>query len=244
MSAANERVTALLDQWLASVELHARYAELDDADYAKVQDWPTHQRPTKWVLELARVRLLELKRHLNERRAKGDIAFLESLELMSFLTQLLGSEHVDRFIPLAKKKQNASASGTVKRPRLRVADGKPATQAAATERREVAPRPASTARRRATSASAPVMAATVSASVRPNGTASPPAAAPAKPAAIDAATATVIADAARLLSWGREWPSLAGLIARLADRPPEPEVWKILRTHRDTIERKARSARD
>jgi len=54
----------------------------------------------------------------------------------------------------------------------------------------------------------------------------------------------VIADAVRLISWGREWPQLAGLIARLADRPAEAEVWKILRKHRSEIEARARRPRD
>jgi hypothetical protein len=44
-----------------------------------------------------------------------------------------------------------------------------------------------------------------------------------------------------MLSWGREWPQLAGLIARLAGRPDEKEVWAILRQHRVAIE--ARAAR-
>ena len=101
MSAAEKRIAELLDRWLASVELHARYLKLDDAAYASAQDWPKHQRPTKWVVELARTRLVELQQHLEERRRKGDTAFAESLELMSFLTTLLGSEHVERFIPQA-----------------------------------------------------------------------------------------------------------------------------------------------
>jgi hypothetical protein len=49
----------------------------------------------------------------------------------------------------------------------------------------------------------------------------------------------VIADAVRMLEWGREWPALAGLIARMADRPPETEVWKILRAYRNEIMSKA-----
>ena len=35
---------------------------------------------------------------------QGDAKFAESLELMSFLTSLLGSEHIERFIPLATGK--------------------------------------------------------------------------------------------------------------------------------------------
>jgi len=54
----------------------------------------------------------------------------------------------------------------------------------------------------------------------------------------------VVADAVRLISWGREWPQLASLIARLANRPPEAEVWKILRKHRAEIETQARRPRD
>jgi hypothetical protein len=64
------------------------------------------------------------------------------------------------------------------------------------------------------------------------------------PAVSNQATATVIADAVRLISWGREWPQLAGLIARLANRPPEAEVWKILRKHRTEIETQSRRPRD
>jgi len=85
---AEQRIAELLDRWLASVELHAKYLELDAEQYARVQDWPKHQRPSRWVVELARARLLELQRHLDERRTKGDVAFAESLELMAFLTTL------------------------------------------------------------------------------------------------------------------------------------------------------------
>ena len=109
MSAAEKRIAELLDRWLASVELHVRYLKLDDAAYASAQDWPKHQRPTKWVVELARTRLVELQQHLDERRRKGDSAFAESLELMSFLTTLLGSEHVERFIPQAVAQPAAAA---------------------------------------------------------------------------------------------------------------------------------------
>ncbi len=48
-------------------------------------------------------------------------------------------------------------------------------------------------------------------------------------------TQQVIADAVRMLEWGREWPALAGLIARMADRPSETEIWKILRAYRADI---------
>jgi len=198
MSAAEQRIAELLERWLASVELHARYLQLDDDEYARVQDWPRHQRPTKWVLELAHARLLELKRLLADREARGDTGFSEALELMGFLTTLLGSEHVERFIPLAK---------------LEPAAGKPAPTPAP------APAPARTASRPARKSPA-----------RPQPAAGVP----------DKVAATVIADAVRFLNWGREWPQLASLIARLADRPPEQVILQILREHRAAIETKAR----
>ena len=202
MSTADKRVAELLDRWLASVELHARYLELDDAAYAKAQDWPPHQRPTRWVLDLARTRLQELQRLLAKRRKLDDDGFAEALELMGFLANLLGSEHVERFVPLALPPVEKKSPATIAR-------ATPSSKAEPPPR--AAPTAAATARR--------------------------PAQAP--PPDVDRIAATVVADAVRLLNWGREWPQLAGLIARLADRPPEQEVWKILRRHRAAIEAKA-----
>ena len=235
MGAAEQRVAELLERWLASVELHARYLALDDEAYARVQDWPKHQRPSRWVVDLARKRLLELKRLLADRQSRGDEGFAEALELMAFLTNLLGSEHVERFIPLAHPAADrtpaetapaAPVEPTVKSPALK----RPRTSAAAEPTVQVpAPKRPSTRARRPTAA--------------PPAPPVPAAAQPRQSAASDKATATVIADAARLLSWGREWPQLAGLIARLADRPPEAEVWQILRSHRAAIEARARQPR-
>ena len=205
MDSADTRLEALLDRWLASVELHARYLALDDKAYSKVQRWPAHARPTKWVVDLARTRVLELKKLLAERKAAGDAGFAEALELMGLLTNLLGSEHVERFIPLAQPV--APAPEPTEPPKPRPAKPPEPTVKVQTRRRS-----------------------------------SQPPAAPAPP--MDKATATVIADAVRLLSWGREWPQLAGLVARLADRPPEAEVLKILRRHRADIEAQARRPRD
>lgn len=225
MSAADKRVEQLLERWRTSVELHGRYLALDDAAYAKVQDWPKHQRPTRWVVELARTRLLELKRVADERRSQGDTAFAEALELMAFLTNLLGSEHVDRFIPLAQPRAEAPAPTPAAPPK--------AARRGDSQRSESRSAPA--ARPARSPSPAPRRASTPS-----------PKSAPVvdEPAANAQARATVIADAVRLISWGREWPQLAGLIARLANRPPEADVWKILRKHRAEIEAQARRPRD
>jgi hypothetical protein len=229
MSTADTRIDELLGRWLASVELHASYLELDDTAYAKLQDWPRHQRPTRWILELARTRLDELRRQVSDHEAKGDTTFAEALELMSFLTTLLGFEHVERFIPQA---------GPTSR------DPPPEAVAPTVETRRPAVEPTVIRARTAKPAAEPA---------KPSVDHRKPPAAQAKPAKAprpekaprpDRTATTVIADAARLLSWGREWPQLANLISRLADRPPEQEVWTILRTHRAAIQAKARSIPD
>jgi len=245
MGAADDRVSELLDRWLASVELHARYLALDDAAYAKVQDWPRHQRPTRWIVDLARSRCVELKRQLAERGARSDASFAEALEQMAFLTSLLGSEHVERFIPLAVEGKGkpavAPAASAPAEPPLR-----PAAAAAAITSQPPAPTPPSRAHPKSkATARHPGRAAAQPRAARRTEAAAPerktPAASPAKVKAVghDAATATVIADAVRLLNWGRPWPQLASLIARLADRPAESEVWTILRAHRAEIEAQA-----
>ena len=208
MGAADKRVADLFDRWLQSVELHARYLELDAEAYAKVQDWPKHQRPTRWVVELAHARLQELRRQLAERQAKQDDGFAESLELMAFLANLLGSENIERFVPLAvppppEPQPKATVPAGDASP-AKTAAAKPARKSEATGR--PAPRP------------------------------------PAGPG--PEAERTVISDAVRFLSWGREWPALAGLIARLANRPSEREVWAILKRNRAAIEAKAQQGHD
>jgi hypothetical protein len=46
----------------------------------------------------------------------------------------------------------------------------------------------------------------------------------------------VIADAVRLLGWGKQWHELAEMIARLAERPSPSEIRRILRTFRAHID--------
>ena len=222
MSGADKRISELLDRWLASLDLHASYLELSDDAYARVQPWPPHQRPTRWIIDLARSRLLDLKGQVDDRHTTGDLAFFESLELMSFLTTLLGSEHIHRSIPLARPPAAATdATGTVEMPR----------RADATGTVEM-PRPASAPPQAPDPAPDPARAR---APAKPRAT-KPTAASAEAPPPTDKVTSTVIADAVRLLEWGREWPQLAGLISRLANRPAEDEVWKILREHRAQIE--------
>jgi hypothetical protein len=46
----------------------------------------------------------------------------------------------------------------------------------------------------------------------------------------------VIADAVRLLGWGKQWHELAEMIARLAERPAPSEIRRVLRTYREHID--------
>jgi len=232
MPAADKRVEELLDRWMESLDRHARYLKLDDAAYARAEHWPKHQRPTKWIIDLARQRVVELRSHLARRNNAADPSFAEALELMSFLTGLLGTEHIERFIPLATGKAPGAANdtGTVEQPRARTARPREATGGTtAPQRRPPAQqKPPATPKPPAT-----VRTATAAKAVRD----------PARPAPASVANTAidqVIADAVRMLEWGREWPALAGLIARMADRPPETEVWKILRAKRTEILAKAR----
>ena len=52
----------------------------------------------------------------------------------------------------------------------------------------------------------------------------------------------IIADAIRLMKWGKPWHELAELIARIADRPPAAEIRKVLRASRSEIEEKVGKA--
>jgi hypothetical protein len=52
---------------------------------------------------------------------------------------------------------------------------------------------------------------------------------------------TVVADAIRLLGWGREWHELPDLIGRMADRPAAGEIRRILRDHKAAIEKQLKT---
>jgi hypothetical protein len=246
MTPADRRITELIDKWLASIDLHLKYVELSDAAYARVQAWPKHDRPTRWVLEVARQKILELKAHCETRQAMGDGKFSESLELMAFLANLVGIQHIQRFVPLADPSRTEPVSSTtatvevVQPPRAAPA-AKPRPSGEDTTRempriKAITPAPVRTA-----PAPAPTAAAK-----RTDGA---KAAAPARPAAAAAKNAAplvspdqrvkIIADAIRLLKWGKSWHELAELIERIAERPPAAEIRKVLRANRSEIEAKA-----
>jgi len=294
---ADQRLLELCDKWLKSLELHRRYSSLDTDSYWKVQPWPEHQRPSRWIIDLAVQKTAALRSQVEERIKQGDGHFSDSLELMTFLANLIGSEHIERFIPLADPDNEVD----LKAPAAAVPEPPAPTRASP------APTRASPAPTRAPPAAAPAPAAAAPA---PPSRARPQPAAPQAPDSVsetremprppikqksasevtatrempqfvaskrrappvgtqqvarterraahtktaprpstkqpgklplseDAAREQVIADAARLVQWGRKWYELAELIARMADRPPLPEVRKILKDNKMAIEKKA-----
>jgi hypothetical protein len=206
MTPADDRVLQLLQKWQKSLDLHARYADLPEDQYWLVQPWPNHQRPTKWVVDLARQRLADLQAIVKTRLATGDPSLCEALELMSFLTNLVGSQHVERFVPIAEPERERQ---------LEKAKAPKSTGATSTAT--------------VVKTSAPPKAAKA-AGAKAKATAKAP-----KPVN-DTTVTTVVKDAARLLSWGRDWHELPEAIARIAGRPNVAQVRQILRTSRGVIE--------
>ena len=56
------------------------------------------------------------------------------------------------------------------------------------------------------------------------------------PTSVTQSEHVVIADAVRLLEWGKQWHEIAEMIARLAERPSPSEIRRILRTYREHID--------
>jgi len=321
---ADERMRELLDKWLTSLELHLNYVSLDEASYRRAQPWPEHDRPSRWIIEVARGKARELRDQLEARIKMGDAKFSESLELMTFLVNLVGAR-VDRFIPLAESPagdQGVGSTGT--RPVINPAQTvTPAAQPAAQTPTPVAPpvqtappqrsppppppaspRPAPIAPAPppasshvvrvvavAPKRSAPVIDATTvvkatdsgeqralkasieatremprpvvkpadrddtveterarpdtrkvtrrEAKSRPETRAHSERAGGAKDTSGKDMAAVVVADAVRLIVWGRQWHELVELIGRFAERPSATEIRRILREHRASIEKTA-----
>jgi hypothetical protein len=280
---ADRRLLELLEKWLESLELHAKYSSLDDDSYWKIQPWVEHQRPSRWIIDLAMQKTVSLRAYVQERVKLGDTKYSDSLELMIFLANLVGSEHIERFIPLAEPENERAltpeplddaasapadaATGTREMPKFSPAKHAPPDDAArapvvsATTTREMPkflaakrpPPPTGTTQvaRTERKAAVPAKAAAKPASKPPVKPAKPaskptikstPAAASERDEPSEVARAQVIADAARLVQWGRKWYELPELIARMADRPSLPDVRRILKENKSAIDSKAGGA--
>lgn len=263
--AETEQLDTLLDRWQASLDLHAKYAALDDARYWHVQPWPKHERPQRWIIQLARKRILALKRLVAQRRAEGDRAFVEGIEIMSFLATLVGLTSVERFIPLATP-ENERRDVLAAKPAPSPPEEPPKTRAHAArevtsrtaENRRIVENAARTGEHRRTAETTRQMPqlsnsrllAAQRAGAAPRPAADATAGKPARrdpnrpatikpkkaPSTVTQAEHVVIADAVRLLGWGRQWHELADMISRLAERPAPSEIRRILRTYRAQID--------
>jgi hypothetical protein len=214
MTPADDRVLQLLQKWQKSLDLHARYADLPEDQYWLVQPWPNHQRPTKWVVDLARQRLADLQNIVKTRLASGDPSLSEALELMSFLTNLVGSQHVERFVPIAEPERERQLD------RAKAPRSASATSTATVVKPPPPPKPPKTAGGKQK------------------------AAARAPKAVNDTTVTAVVKDAARLLSWGRDWHELPEAIARIAGRPSAAQVRQILRISKGAIEERVEQQAD
>jgi hypothetical protein len=253
------QLETLLDRWQTSLDLHAKYAALDEARYWHVQPWPKHERPQRWIIQLARKRILALKRLVAQRTAEGDRAFLEGIEIMSFLATLVGLTSVERFIPLATpetERRDVLAAKPATAPAERVERAEP-PKPRAPAAREVASRTGEHRRTAETTRQMPQLPNSkvyrMLAAQRAGVPLKPAEAAPAKsvrreparpatikprkaPSTVTQTEHLVIADAVRLLGWGRQWHELAEMISRLAERPAPSEIRRILRTYRAQID--------
>jgi hypothetical protein len=234
---ADQRLLDLLDKWLKSLELHLKYSSLDDDSYSRIQPWPEHQRPSRWIIDLARQKALALQAQVEERVRMGDVKFADSLELMGFLANLVGAEHIERFIPLA----NPDTERAVE---LAPPDGQAAgpAQVAATGTREMPKFVVARERAREPAGTSGVARTERKAADKPAAAQAAPAAQPGGTSGDLSAAAMheqVIADAARLVQWGRKWYELAELISSMADRPSLIDVRRILKDNKTVIDKKA-----
>jgi hypothetical protein len=205
------QVRALLAKWRQSLELHVKYAGLDDARYRHVQPWPKHERPERWIIDLARERLEVLARLVEQRAAAGDRAFVEAVEIMSFLSSLVGAQSSERFIPLADPQGERRVVLTAG------SRGEVARAALQPEARRAGARNGSSSNRPPRNAMARASAAARRTGPSPDG--------------------IVFEDAVRFLGWGRKWHELPELISRLSDRPPIADVRRILSERQGQIQK-------
>ncbi len=127
---------------------------------------------------------------------------------MSFLTNLVGSQHVERFVPIAEPERERQLD------KARAPKTTGGTSTSTVLKPAPTPKPA-----KATAG-------------KPKGGAKAP-----KPVN-DTTVTAVVKDAARLLSWGRDWHELPEAIARIAGRPTAQQVRQILKGSKSDIEQR------
>jgi hypothetical protein len=162
---------------------------------------------------------------------------------MAFLANLVGAEHIERFIPVAEarnerdlssKAADRGSDSTIQQPTATITATREMPKFLGTKR---APQPQATAQ---VARNERKTAAVVKPAPRPAAKPAPKKpGSPERTGASEAARDQVVADAARLVQWGRKWFELPELIARMADRPSLPDVRRILKENKAAIEKKA-----
>ncbi len=221
-----EQIETLLKRWRASLDLHQRYSAMDDESYQQIQPWPKHERPAAWILKLAQDKLGALERIVKQRTQDKDRGFVEALELISFLANLVGLQNTDRFVPLVD-------AGTERRAKADDATRQmPALQPGKLGRLLLEQRTGVPYKSRSgKSSSTQKVAAEKPAAVK---VAAKTTAAKPAPKSVEA---LVVDDVLRLIGWGRATHELADLIASLSGRPNASGVRRIIREYRQHIER-------
>jgi hypothetical protein len=235
-TAAAGRMRALLTRWQQSLELHARYLTLDDTHYWHVQPWPPHERPAAWIIQLARQKVAELTRALEEHVARDDPAFAAGIEQMLFLANLVGLQQAGRYIPLADA-QNERLEILAPAEPLSVAPAPPPASLASPPEDSAPGGGSETTREMPRTRTNRALRAPRATRALPADAQREPVPAPAR---LDPATQQIYDDAVRLLQWGRKWHELGELISRLGNRPSVGEVRRMLREHRARIEAASR----
>jgi len=239
MTAVEQRIVEMLDRWLASLDQHLAYAKLDDAAYWKAHQWVPHERPAVWIIEVARQRTLQLKALFEARQNLSAERVAEAVEHAVFLANLVGSQNVQRFIPLIDSAAGSDDTGppprTPESPSTSSAEPPPS---ASDTQRFKSPLAAAAAGRRSPPAPRRPPPSTNAAHRSTESARSTPRSAPSEP------EQGVMADAVRLVKWGRDWHELAEAIARMSGRPPLEEVRQILKQRRAEIEAEVASSTD
>jgi hypothetical protein len=161
--------------------------------------------------------------------------------MVIILANLVGSEHIERFIPVADPATERALSHETQDAPTVEAPGP-----AASGTREMPKFIAGTQREPPPSGTAQVARTERKAKAPPVKPAPPP---PAPPSSSESESAgqgpsedvreQVIADAVRLVQWGRKWYELAEVIAKMADRPHVTDVRRILKDNKAVIDNRA-----
>jgi hypothetical protein len=187
-----------------------------------------------------------LRAQVEQRAKAGDTQFSDALELMAFLANLVGAEHIERFIPVAEarnerdlssKPADRGSDSTIQQAAGTVTATREMPKFLGTKRTPPPPGTSQVARNERK----PAAVLKPAPRAMPKSPTKKPAAQTERAGPSDAGRDQVIADAARLVQWGRKWFELPELIARMADRPSLPDVRRILKENKVAIEKKAGS---